>query len=208
MEQSRLLKSVASLTHGFYDCVDTLQVKNPVMVKQIHSARVIEVHGPSGDEQADAMVTDTPGVNLAIQTGDCVPMLFADPLHRVIGAAHAGWRGALAGVVESTLLAMVRLGANLSDILAAVGPCIHQEHYQVSPDFQKQFSADVQKFFAIFPDGIHFDLPSYVEHRLREAGVKDIDVLPIDTYTDQRFYSYRRQPNEKGRQLSCICLRS
>ena len=206
MEQSSLLQALPSITHGFYGRADTPLVKEPVIVKQIHSARVLTVTGPCPDACADALVTKTPGVNLAIKTGDCVPVLFADPKNHIIGAAHAGWRGALAGVVETTLLAMVRLGADIEEVVAAIGPCIHKEHYQVSPDFQAQFSADVQGFFSTFPDGRHFDLPSYVAHRLKEAGVKAVDVLPIDTYTDRRFYSYRAQPQEKGRQLSCICL--
>lgn len=206
MEQSPLLQSVKGITHGFYTCIDTPSVKDPVVVKQIHSARVLVVDGPVENVCADAMVTKTPGVNLAIKTGDCVPVLFVDPKARIVGAAHAGWRGALAGVVETTLLAMVRLGADVEEIVAAIGPCIHKEHYQVSPDFSAQFSADVQGFFSTFPDGVHFDLPAYVAHRLKEAGVKAVDILPIDTYTDTRFYSYRRQPQEKGRQLSCICL--
>ena len=208
MEKSQLLSSVKGISHGFYDCRDSSSVLSPVMVKQIHSARAVIVENNRIDERADAMVTGVPGLTLAIQTGDCVPVLLADPQHRVIGAAHAGWRGARSGVVESALLAMVRLGADLNSIVAAVGPCIHQENYQVSADFQTQFSADVQGFFRTFPDGIHFDLPGYVVHRLKEAGLQKIDVLPIDTYTDQRFYSYRRSPQEKGRQLSCICLNS
>ena len=207
MEQSRLLGSLPEISHGFCDREDSRSVENPVLLKQIHSARVLCFdRRPEGVESADAVVTRSPLLNLAIQTGDCAPVLLADPLHHVIGAAHAGWRGARSGVVETTLLAMVRQGADIKEIVAAIGPCIHQEHYQVSADFQAQFSADVQRFFAPFEDGVHFDLPSYVAYRLKEAGVKKVDVSPIDTYTDLRFYSYRRDPKDKVRQLSYICL--
>ena len=207
MEQSKLLGELSEISHGFCDREDSPLVENPVLLKQIHSARVICLdQRPETVESADAMVTRTPLLNLSIQTGDCAPVLLADPLHRVIGAAHAGWRGARSGIVEATLLAMVRLGADIKEIVAAIGPSIHQAHYQVSADFQAQFSADVQRFFALFDDGVHFDLPSYVAHRLKEAGVRKVDMSSIDTHTDLRFYSYRRDPKDKVRQLSYIRL--
>ena len=187
-------------------------------VHQIHSAEVVYVdrRWPQGERpQADAMVTDRPNLLLGILTADCAPVLFADAGARVIGAAHAGWRGALAGVTDSTILAMEGLGARRAEIHAAVGPCIAQPSYEVDESFRARFiEADTsnERFFVSAPgEKPHFDLEAYVVHRLHAAGIGEVEGLHLDTYADpDRFYSYRRATHlgeaDYGRQLSAIAL--
>ena len=190
-----------------------------VTVHQIHSAEVVRVDRPWAQEsrpRADAMVTERPNVLLGILTADCAPVLFADYEAGVVGAAHAGWRGALAGVTDSTIAAMERLGARRENIHAAVGPCIGQSSYEVDEDFRGRFvvnDADNGRFFVAEDDGKpHFDLEAYVVHRLIAASIDEVEALNLDTYADpERFYSYRlathRGEGDYGRQLSAIGIR-
>jgi YfiH family protein len=186
-------------------------------VHQVHSADVAHVERPWPQAErphADAMVTDRPRLLLGILTADCAPVLFADPQAGVIGAAHAGWRGALAGVTDSTLAAMEELGASRDRICAAVGPCIAPPSYEVDEGFRARFLADDPangRFFAEGPAKPRFDLPRYVVHRLLAAGIGEVEALHLDTYADaDRFYSYRRATHrgeaDYGRQLSAIAL--
>ena len=187
-------------------------------VHQVHSAEAVEaVHAwPHADRpRADAMVTDRPGPLLGILTADCAPVLFADADAGVIGAAHAGWRGALAGVTDSTIAAMEKLGARRDLIHAAVGPCIAQLSYEVDDAFRARFVDDDsynQRFFVKGPAGKpHFDLEAYVVHRLIAGGVGEVEALNLDTYADpERFYSFRRATHrgeaDYGRQVSLIGL--
>jgi len=188
-------------------------------VHQVHSAEVIYAERPwrqSDRPRADAMVTDRPNLLLGILTADCAPVLLADSQAGVVGAAHAGWRGALAGVTDSTIAAMEKLGARRDRIQAAVGPCIAQPSYEVDQGFRVRFmEADLanHRFFVDGPAGKpHFDLEAYVVHRLIAAGVGEVEALNLDTYADaDRFYSYRRATHrgeaDYGRQLSAIALR-
>lgn len=186
-----------------------------VTVYQIHSAEAVAVDAPWPQHdrpRADALVTNRPGLVLGIVTADCAPVLLADVQAGVIGAAHAGWRGAHGGVLESTVAAMVRLGADASRIAAAVGPCIGQASYEVDDGFRTQFAAEDGRFFAVGRGGHwQFDLPAYCLHRLALAGVASADTLGLDTYADSgRFYSYRRATHRNeptyGRQFSLIGL--
>jgi len=189
-----------------------------VTVYQVHSAEAVEAGGWSFDERprADALVTDRPGLLLGILTADCAPVLLADAEARVVGAAHAGWRGAIAGVTDATLAAMLQLGARIDRIAAAVGPCIARASYEVDHGFEQRFLAEdpaSERFFAHGPaERPHFDLEAYVVARLAAAGVKRIEALGLDTYSDEsRFYSYRRSTHrgeaDYGRQISLIGLR-
>lgn len=187
-------------------------------VHQVHSADVVfaeSVWPQSERPRADAMVTDRPNILLGILTADCAPVLLADVNAGVIGAAHAGWRGALAGVTDSTIGAMERLGARRDTIQAAVGPCIGQPSYEVDQAFRFRFlesDAENIRFFVDGPAGKpHFDLEGYVVHRLIAAGIGEVEALNLDTYADpDRFYSYRRSTHrgeaDYGRQLSAIAL--
>jgi YfiH family protein len=187
-------------------------------VYQVHSAECVTVSTPWPDDQrphADALVTDRPGVVLGILTADCAPVLFADPEARVIGAAHAGWKGAIGGVTDATITAMERLGADRSRIAAVVGPCIAQESYEVDASFRDRFCAEAQANAAYFAAGTpghwQFDLEHYVADRLAAAGLTRVSKLGLDTYAaPQRFFSYRRACHRGeaayGRQMSLISL--
>ena len=187
-------------------------------VHQVHSAEVVVADEPWPQDarpRADAMVTDTPNLLLGILTADCAPVLFADHDAVVVGAAHAGWRGALAGVTDATIEAMERLGARREHIPAAVGPCIAQPSYEVDQAFRGRFldaDGDNGRFFVTGPAGKpHFDLEAYVVHRLIAAGIDEVEALNLDTYCDaDRFFSYRRSTHrgeaDYGRQLSAIAI--
>jgi YfiH family protein len=187
-------------------------------VYQVHSAECVTVSTPWPDDQrphADALVTDRPGVVLGILTADCAPVLFADPEASVIGAAHAGWKGAIGGVTDATISVMERLGADRSRIAAVVGPCIAQESYEVDAGFRDRFCAQAQANAAYFAVGTpghwQFDLESYVADRLSAAGLTRVGKLGLDTYAaPQRFFSYRRACHRGegayGRQMSLISL--
>ena len=187
-----------------------------VTVHQVHSADVVHVTGPLSDKpRADGIVTATPGVALAILTADCQPVLFADTHAGVIGAAHAGWRGALDGVLEATLDAMEGLGADRAHIHAVIGPSISQSAYEVGPEFFDDFMAedsDNARFFAQGAgDRMMFDLPAYGLHRLRGAGVGHAEWTRHCTYSEpERFFSYRRTTHageaDYGRLISAIRL--
>jgi YfiH family protein len=164
---------------------------------------------------ADAIVADRPGLALGVVTADCAPVLLADRRAGVVGAAHAGWKGALAGVVDSVVAAMETLGADRSRIAAAVGPAIARRSYEVDDGFRRRFAEaepDNDRFFAAGRDGHHqFDLEGYVLARLAAAGVTRAEGLGLDTYSDpDRFFSYRRATHRGeptyGRQLSLIAL--
>lgn len=187
-----------------------------VSVHQVHSPDVVTVTGPlTIRPRADAMVTRTPGLALAVLTADCQPVLFADPEAGVIGAAHAGWRGARDGVLEATVEAMVALGATPAGIRAVIGPTISQTAYEVGPEFVEGFLAEDPRNARFFGQGIgdraQFDLPAYGLHRLRSAGVGHAEWTRHCTYSDtDRFYSYRRSNHrheaDYGRLISAIRL--
>jgi polyphenol oxidase len=189
-----------------------------VTAYQVHSATAIAVGGPWPGEppRADGLATDRPGVALGILTADCAPILFVDGDARVIGAAHAGWRGALTGIAEATITAMETLGASRGHIRAAVGPCIGPASYEVGSEFPAPFiagDASAQRFFrpAARAGHLMFDLPGYVAHRLTAIGVGRVEALGVDTCSDaERFFSYRRttlrKESDYGRGLSAIAI--
>ena len=188
-------------------------------VHQIHSPDVVIAEAPWTNEarpRADAIVTRLRALAIGVTTADCGPILLADPKAQVIGAAHAGWRGALAGVVEATVEAMERLGAKRGDIRAAVGPMIRQGSYEVGPDLIERFAAEDRasnRFFAAASRSGHalFDLGGYVTARLERAGIGHIEDLGLCTYADAaRFFSYRRSTHraeaDYGRHVNAIAL--
>jgi len=185
-----------------------------VTVYQVHSPDVVRVEGPWPGERprADAMVSDRPGLLLGIVTADCAPVLLADREAGVVGAAHAGWRGAHGGVLEQTVAAMEALGAKGERIAAAIGPAIGQPSYEVDEAFRAPFTAEDERFFAAgAPGRWQFDLEAYVAHRLRRRGVGAVEALGLDTYAaPERFFSYRRATHRAkptyGRQFALIGL--
>lgn len=196
---------------------DEMGVDEPALLSlyQHHSADVV-VADPAVDRpKADGIVTDQPGLALGILTADCAPVLFADTTAGVIGAAHAGWRGALTGVLENTLAAMEGLGADPARITVAIGPTISQKSYEVGPEFFENFLDESPEFARFFVNGkgdrMHFDLPGLILYRLRQANVADADWVRHCTYADPaRFYSFRRTTHageaDYGRLISVIRL--
>ena len=192
-------------------------VERLVTVHQIHSPDVVTITAPheGAAPQADGMVTATPGLVLGVLTADCQPVLFADARAGVIGAAHAGWKGAQTGVLEATLDAMEALGARRADTVAVIGPCISQSAYEVGQELFESFSDETPEARRFFINGngdrYLFDLPSYGLWRLREAGVGHAEWTRHCTYRDPaRFYSYRRTTHagevDYGRLISVIRL--
>jgi polyphenol oxidase len=187
-------------------------------VYQVHSPDVavaIEPWDGASRPKVDAIVTRVPGLAVGVTAADCGPVLFADPVARVVGAAHAGWKGALTGVLESTVQAMEGLGAARQRIIAAIGPLIRQPSYEVGPEFVARFAqadAALARFFAPSSRSDHamFDLAGFIGDRLQAAGVQAIDDLGVDTYPDERFFSYRRTTHRSepdyGRHIHAIVL--
>lgn len=191
-----------------------------VGVHQIHSANVIIVENTKATldaprPKADGLVTNQQGLALSVLTADCQPVLFADPDAKVIGAAHAGWKGALGGVLEATISAMETLGAQRSNITAVIGPTISLRAYEVGPEFFEDFTASDPHYARFFAGGIgdrmQFDLPSFGLHLLRDTGIKSAEWTGHCTYSDpDRFYSFRRTTHQGeadyGRLISAIVL--
>jgi len=201
-------------------CAEMLGVSPAGLVTayQVHGIAVAEVTAswvPGNGPKADAMVTTQRGIALGILTADCTPILLADAKAGVIGAAHAGWKGAKAGVMDAVVAAMVRLGAKQADIVAAIGPVIARESYEVGPEFRQAFLDDDSNAAVFFHDGprgrSHFDLSGFVIHRLERLGLGGIHRIVADTCADAgQFFSYRRSclngEPDYGRQLSAIAL--
>jgi YfiH family protein len=187
-------------------------------VHQTHSPDVVVASGPwpgGTRPRADAIVTRSEGLAIGASAADCGPILLADPTARVIGAAHAGWKGALTGIVESTVGAMEKLGADRNGIVAAIGPLIRQPSYEVGAEFVERFiEADAENGVFFIPAAREghamFDLAGYIRMRLENAGVLMIDDIGVDTYSDDRFFSYRRSVHRKepdyGRHVHAIAL--
>ena len=211
----------AALAENRRRIMDHLGAGHLLSLHQVHSAEVVRVEAPweADRPRADAMVTDRPGIALGILTADCAPVLFADAQAGVVGAAHAGWKGALAGVLEATVEAMQGLGAERDRIAAAIGPTISQRAYEVGPEFVERFvdvDADNARFFAGGPGGpsgdrAMFDLPGYCLSRLAAAGIGAAEWTGHCTCSDPaRFYSYRRAchagEEDYGRLVAAITL--
>ncbi len=199
------------LSGGTHDGVVTLY--------QVHGATALSIAQPVARDalpKADAVITATPGLVIGVLTADCAPVLFADPKAKVVAAAHAGWRGAVAGIVESTINEMERAGAKRPHIVAALGPCIHQQAYEVGPDFEGELltrAADGARFLARINPRVkaHFDLPGFVMARLEAAKIGNIINASTCTHENESlFYSYRRSTqrndNDYGRQISAIVV--
>ena len=192
------------------------QLVSPLQVHGISVATLTRPRPQGEPPEADALVTAARGIAIGVATADCAPVLFAEPVAGVVGAAHAGWRGALEGVLPATLAAMRRLGAEPTRVTAVVGPTISQQHYEVSADFRARFLAADPDHAAFFlagerPGHFQFDLPGFVVQRLKTMGIGAVVDLNLCTYDDEDwFYSYRRATHRSetdyGRQISAIAL--
>lgn len=185
-----------------------LDTNKVVLVHQIHGNRVVFVENPDIDEKADALVTGKSGIALGIQVADCAAVLLADRKNRIIGAAHAGWRGAVAGVVEKTVKKMIEAGAQVNHIEAYISPCICQKKFEVGEEVAMKFDdafVDREHY-----DKPHVDLKAYLNHQLINLKVKEsaVQIDPGCTISDEnKFYSFRREKNKSGRMLALICLK-
>lgn len=186
---------------------------------QVHSPDAVVVEGPVAADarpKADAIVTNTPGLVIGILTADCAPVLFADAEARVVAAAHAGWRGAVSGVLEATVAEMEKLGARRNRIAAAIGPAINQVSYEVGPDFEEALLKSCSNNGMFLArnnphDRAHFDLPGFVEMRLKGCGVGKVEQQSVCTYANESlFFSFRRSTHRSepdyGRQISAIVV--
>ena len=182
---------------------DAMNAKDLLSCFQVHSAKLVTVTEPWRTRpQADGMVTKVPGLALCILTADCAPVLLADPEEGVIGAAHAGWKGALAGICEQTIEAMEALGAKRHNLIGAIGPAIQQESYEVGPEFRDTFVGEYEWTDRLFKAGredrSHFDLTGYVSTILSREGVNTIDRIDHDTCAMEEMYFSNRRRNQKG----------
>lgn len=186
------------------------QLKELKLMTQIHSNKVaIITHENKEDKVAvDAMVTKDRSILLAVQTADCCPVLFYDVKHHVIGAAHAGWRGAFSGVLQNTLQAMMSLGSTPQDVIAVLGPAIDKNNYEVDTDFKENFlhqSYDNQRYFSAHGEKFLFDLKEYALDILRAMNLKQVDNLAIDTYSrEEEYFSYRRATHQDTAKLGSV----
>lgn len=209
-------KDMVAINRGRVAAALDVPADRVATVYQVHSATALALEAPDpAPRRADAMVTRTPGLLLAVLTADCQPVLFADPRAGVVGAAHAGWRGALDGILEATVAAMVGLGSQPADIRAVIGPSISQGAYEVGPEFLDRFVADDTGNARFFVNGTGdrylFNLVGFGLARLRAAGVGAAEWIGHCTYADpERFFSYRRSLHRKeadyGRLISAIRL--
>lgn len=194
-----------------------INAENIITVHQEHTATVATATTawkPESSPVADALVSRTPGLALAVLAADCVPILLVEPESRVIGAAHSGWKGALYGIIENTIEKMIEMGAKRSSIIAAIGPCIGAQSYEVGPEFSERFIAVDAANADYFTESenekhSHFDIGRYVHARVLAAGVQSIERLDADTYIqEEQFFSFRRSCHrgepDYGRQLSGI----
>ena len=207
MKQVANLSALPFITHGFYNATDSRTVVNPILMNQVHSADALFLtEAPATPPAVDALITQTPNLTLTVKTADCAPVLLADPTSRMIAAVHAGWRGAFQGILEATVLEMVRRGANLSTLCAGIGPHIQRTSFEAGPDMKALFPTTEHHFFAEENGTLFFDFDAYVMHRLHRAGVSSVVSTGDDTYTDPAYFSYRRDPKDKGRQFSSITI--
>ena len=203
------LTDLTWLSAGFYDKTECEIVKDPILMNQIHSADVLELNQrPDELPSVDALITTVPNLNLTVKTADCAPVFLVDINTKIIAAIHAGWKGALQGVIETTLLKMLSKGAHISTIRAAIGPHLQKESFQISQDMVKLFSENERaKFMSEKAQGVFFDFDAYLIHRLKRVGISNIDSIGLDTYTLNDYNSYRREPNNPARQYSSIMIK-
>ncbi|MDR1910449.1 MAG: peptidoglycan editing factor PgeF [Holosporales bacterium] len=210
-----------AVLHNRQHVLQTLHLENSslVTVHQVHGTNVLYIGSiqqvnAAIDTEADALVTDVPGIVLGVQTADCAPIMLHDPEKRRVAAVHAGWKGAFLGVAEKVVQTLIDMGSDPRAMQAIIGPCIHQESYGVSADFRQQFVNKDTTYAAFFrnveAEGCFFDLPGFLKYRLQAMHVKNVEVLPYDTYADRAFFSFRRAQEETkglcGRQISVIAL--
>ena len=208
MKQVSNLKALDFIEHGFYNATDFQDDPDPILMNQVHSADALFLtEKPLTPPSVDALITQKQNLNLTVKTADCAPVLLADPASKMIAAVHAGWKGALQGILEATVLKMVYHGAKIDTICAGIGPHIQLKSFEMGADVKALFPKTEEQFFKYQGDKIFFDFDAYVIHRLKRAGISSIESVGDDTFPDSKYFSYRRSPMNKGRQFSSICIK-
>lgn len=206
MKQVSSLQNIPFITHGFYDATDSNTVQEPILMTQVHSPDSLFITKmPTDRPKVDALITTTPHLALTVYTADCAPILLADTTSRMIAAIHAGWKGAFQGVIEATVLNMIRHGACLDTICAGIGPHIQRNSFEMDAPVKNLFPKTEDNFFTPVGDKFLFDFDGYVIHRLKRAGITTIAGVGDDTYTDKRYFSFRRG-DTVPRQYSTIMI--
>jgi len=209
MEQPENFKGLAGITGYFLNKEESLHEQGLALIKQVHGSTVLvidKIPDPENPPMADGMITQTPGLKLAIKTADCIPLLIADPVRKIVGAFHVGWKPGLLGIIESAVLTFQKLGSTPKDLVAALGPALGKPSFPVSKEMMQLYPEPERTFFEQKEEGIFFDNTAYVTYRLKRAGVENIWASTTNTYRDLTYHSFRREAGAKGRQYSIICL--
>ncbi len=192
---------------GFCNAKESLLLQNPILMTQVHSADVLVLDTiPQVSPECDALATKNPDLKLTVKTADCAPVLFLDPVAKIVAATHAGWKGAFQGILENTVLTLLQMGSTIDNIHVAVGPHLTQQSFQVSPEMKALFPKTEHHFFKTQDDGLYFDFTGYIKHRLERIGIQHIEIHALDTFLDTAYNSYRRDKNNPDRQYSFIQL--
>ena len=208
MKQTNNLKQLSFISHGFCNNRDSYLAPAPVLMNQVHSADVLFLtKRPDMPPAVDALITQNSELCLAVKTADCAPVLLVDTTSKMVAAVHAGWKGAFQGILENTVLEMIRHGAVLGTIYAGIGPHIQKESFICGEDMKNLFPVTEKRFFIQDGNHTHFDFDTYVRYRLERCGIQNIESVTDDTYTDTDYFSYRRDPADTGRQYSFILIK-
>ncbi len=205
MITAKNLSDFKNIRHGFCDKNDSEKVQNPLLLSQIHSFKILnpkDIENPYNQPEGDGWITDEKGCCLTVKSADCAPVLMSDG--NIIAAVHAGWKGALTGVIENAVLKMIDMGCDVKKICAAIGPCLHGQSFPVKEDMRSLFSKNMDRFFFEMGNQIHFGFATYVRYRLENAGIQNVEIIDRDTFWDKNYNSHRREPENPARQYSFI----
>ena len=210
MEQPENFKNLPHITGYFLNKEESLSAPTDlVLIKQVHGSTVLVIEktlDPENLPMADGIITEIPGLKLAIKTADCIPLLIADPLQKRVGVFHVGWKPGLLGIIENAVLTFQRLGSSPQNLVAALGPALGKPSFPVSKEMMQLYPEPERIFFEQKEEGIFFDNTAYIIYRLKRAGIQNIWASPTNTYRDLTYHSFRRENGAKGRQYSIIFL--
>lgn len=210
MKRTENLSKIDFIEHGFCNREDSKFVQNPILMNQVHSPDVMCVEKFLDDApKVDALITKEKGLVLTVKTADCAPVLIVDKKNKIIAAIHAGWRGAFQGVIENTVLKMLQMGAEISEMVAGIGPHIQKKSFLADEKMKALFPITEHHFFKgrETGDGYLFDFDGYVLYRIKRAGILNVESVLDDTYQNMSYLSYRRDPENPERQYSYIVLK-
>ena len=205
MRQVPCLMALDWCNAHFYNASESTEISDAIKMNQVHSADCLYIIERADETPSvDALITDKVGLKLAVKTADCAPVLIADKKAHLVAAIHAGWKGAFQGIIENTILKMIELGGKPENMVAGIGPHLQIQSFEVSPEMRALFPVTEQHFFTEEAGKIHFDFDAYVIYRLKRAGIKEVESVGDDTYSNADYNSYRRDSKNPARQLSII----